>query len=165
MNKFSMSSSESGIQSIEEKLQARIQKIQKTYRIRYILLTLGFIAFTFISSMNKDITVPVIEKRKWQNLSHNYQKMTLPVVSYIDAKENQFPIDVDIYNENKKLITKAKLHFLELIESSLQGTFKAYLEIPEEQLSNLPKQSSLTFRLYPHLKVESRKRKSYEIVF
>lgn len=164
MNKLLMNSPPNGTQSIEEKLEERIAKIKKTYRIRYILLTLFFVAISFVSSMKQEQVTVEKKKTTWKNLSSNHQKVILPALAYIDIDESKLPIEVDLYNENKKLVSKAKLHFIEKLKN-IQGTSNAFLEIPEEQVSRIPNQVSLIIKIYPHLKDQKKKRNRYEISF
>jgi len=164
MNKSLLNSPVSGTLSIEERLEERISKIRKIYRIRYILLTLFFVVFSLFSNMKQEKVTIEKKKATWKRSSEKHQKVILPVLAYIDTHEESFPIEVDLYNENHKLVSKAKLHFIEK-SNDIQGTSKAFLEIPEEQVSGIPKQASLVFKIYPHIKDLKKKRSSYEISF
>ncbi|TNF32305.1 MAG: hypothetical protein EP319_00065 [Deltaproteobacteria bacterium] len=167
MNKSLPISSENGIQSIEEKLQERIDKIKKTYRIRYILLSTCFIFFYFVSNMSSNKVKEPEKQKVWKELTLGHQKIILPVIPYIDKDESLFPIEVDIYGEGKKaLITKAILHSLKKEPESPTEFSSAYIEIPKEQLSKIPQEhGTLMFKLYPHMNYKKTEGKSYEVVF
>ena len=97
MNKSLPISSENGIQSIEEKLQEIIDKIKKTYRIRYVLLSTCFMFFYFVSNMSSNQVKEPEKQKVWKDLTLGHQKIILPVIPYIDKDESLFPIEVDIY--------------------------------------------------------------------
>lgn len=167
MNKSLPISSENGIQSIEEKLQERIDKIKKTYRIRYVLLSTCFILFYFVSNMSSNQVKEPEKQKAWKDLTLGHQKIILPVIPYIDKDESVFPIEVDIYGEGKKaLITKAILHSLKKEPESPTEFSSAYIEIPKEQLSKIPQvNNAFTFKIYPHLNFSKPKGKNYEVIF
>ncbi len=168
MNKSFPNSSENGIQSIEEKIQEKIENIKKTYRMRFILLSIGFLIITLCSSQEKEPPKETHVKKMWRGATPDHQKIIIPVISFIDEEESQFPIFVDIYSHGKRaIISRAKLHSLQKNSDSLQEEAKAYIEVSKDQLSKIPKElNTLTFKLYPHLEVRQvAKGKSYEVIF
>ncbi|MCO4793315.1 MAG: hypothetical protein KC493_06380 [Bacteriovoracaceae bacterium] len=160
----------SGTVSIEDKIQKRIDKIRKAYRLKIgglIILITTFILFDMLPTNDKNNENT---KVLWYSLSSTHKKVILPVLSFVDESETSFPLEVDLYSGEMKLptIKKAKLHGLEIDKTSLDGSYRARLEIPKDQISKLPLHSSLKIKLYPHL--ESRhqsrlKRRSYEVIF
>ena len=165
MSKSSLNLSENGIQSIEKQIEERIKQIKRVYLIRYAFLTLGFVALTYLNNLTNDNPNSVQTKKIWFKASLNHQKMILPAISFIDEAHLEEPLLVDLYIEKRIIISKAKLHYISENKSSIQEGIKAYLEVPKEQALNIPKNSSLIFKIYPHLQEKKKKGRQYEVIF
>lgn len=167
MKKLSATSSSSGMTSIEERVHLKIEAIKKGYRVKFVLLTVVFLSGWMVSQMeSKPATVE--DEVIWFELHPEHQKVIIPVESYVDTRQATFPFQVDLFDGGSKaLVKKAWLHGLEKNDQSFEGGLKARLEIPKKQMIKLPKNSLISFKLYPHLGEEPKKAKGvqHEIIF